>query len=190
MLNAYTDSHLPLNLESRWIRVFDLQPSYFGNEEEPIRGHLRVVCLDDNPSYVALSYTWGDPLHSRQIICGTNETLPVTTNCYDALQQLRHSSRTQTLWVDSICVNQSNEEEKSHEVSLMRDIYSQAQMVYIWLRKGNQDSDYAMDWLANATLGLSPLTLARIAPFPAFLRPRDAAKISRMLLEQIKLCKS
>jgi hypothetical protein len=190
MSNAYNDTHLPLTPESRWIRVFDLQPSYFGNEEEPIRGHLRAVCLDDNPLYVALSYAWGDPLPSRQIMCGTNETLPITTNCYDALQRLRHSFRTQTLWVDSICVNQSNEGEKSHEVSLMQDIYSQAQTVYIWLRKGNQDSDYAMDWLANATLGLSPLTLARVAPFPAFLRPRDAAKVSRMLLEQIRLCKS
>jgi hypothetical protein len=107
-----------LDEESRWIRVFDLQP-YYGEEEEPIRGQLRVVCLDDNPSYSTLSYAWGNPLASRQIACGVDESLSVTTNCYDALQQLRLSFRTRTLWIDSICVNQANEEEKSHEVSLM-----------------------------------------------------------------------
>lgn len=190
MSSAYTNYRLPLDEESRWIRVFDLQPSYYGDEEEPICGQLRVVCLDDNPSHSALSYAWGNPLVSRQIACGIDESLSVTANCYDALQQLRLSFRTRTLWIDSICVNQANEEEKSHEVSLMRDIYSQAKKVYIWLGKGNQLSDYVMDWLANATLDL-PLQLAvRVAPFPEFLRPRDLSRLLRMVLENARMGKS
>jgi hypothetical protein len=198
MSSAYTDHHLPLDPESRFIRVFDLQPSHFGTEEEPIRGHLRVVCLDNNPSYAAISYAWRTTLPSGHIAdepslhiaCGADESLPVTANCYDALQQLRLSFRTRTLWVDSICVDQSNKKERSHQVLLMRDIYSQAQKVYIWLGKGTQDSDDAMDWLADATLDVSPLTLIRISAFPEFLvRRRDIARICRMFLEQIRVCK-
>jgi hypothetical protein len=190
MSSVYDDHHLPLDPESRWIRVFDLQPTLFGNQDEPIRGQLRVVCLDDSSSYVALSYAWGNSVASRQIACGANEGLSVTTNCYDALQQLRHSFRTRTLWVDSICVNQSNEEEKSHEVSLMQDIYDRAEKVYIWLGKGNQNSDYAMDWLANATLDLSLEFAVRVAPFPEFLRPRDLSRLLRMILEQARVGRS
>jgi Heterokaryon incompatibility protein (HET) len=190
MSSAYDDHHLPLDPESRWIRVFDLQPTLFGNQDEPIRGQLRVVCLDDSSSYVALSYAWGNSVASRQIACGANEGLSVTTNCYDALQQLRHSFRTRTLWVDSICVNQSNEEEKSHEVSLMQDIYDRAEKVYIWLGKGNHHSDYAMDWLANATLDLSLEFAVRVAPFPEFLRPRDLSRLLRMILEQARVGRS
>jgi hypothetical protein len=80
MPSAYADYHLPLDPESRWIRVFDLQPAHLGNEDEPVRGQLRVVHLDDNPSYVALSYAWGNPLPSRQIECGTEGSLSVTIN--------------------------------------------------------------------------------------------------------------
>jgi hypothetical protein len=189
MASSYSNYSVPSDPESRWIRVFDLHSS-FGNEEEPIRGQLRVVCLDHNPSYSALSYTWGNPSPSRQIEGKAGQSLPVTNNCYDALQQLRHRYWTRTLWVDSICIDQANEEEKSHQVSLMRDIYSQAEKVYIWLGKGTKQSDYAMDWLANATSTLTPLVVARVAPFPEFLRPRDFSKILRMVLESARVGKS
>jgi hypothetical protein len=189
MSSAYSAHHLPLDPESRWIRVFDLQPSS-GNDEDPIRGQLRVVCLDDNLSYSALSYAWGNPLPSREVVCEAGESLSITENCYNALQQLRHRFRRQTLWVDSICIDQANEEEKSHEVSLMRDIYNWAEKVYIWLGKGTTRSDYAFDWFANATLDLSPLVVARVAPFPEFLRPRDLSKLLRMILESARMGKS
>jgi hypothetical protein len=189
MPSAYSAHHLPLDPESRWIRVFDLQPSS-GNEEDPIHVQLRAVCLDDNPSYSALSYAWGNPLPSREVVCEAGESLSVTENCYDALQQLRHNFRRRILWVDSICIDQADEEEKSHEVSLMRDIYNQAEKVYIWLGKGTTHSDDAFDWLANATLDLSPLVVAQVAPFPEFLRPRDLFKLLRMTLECARMGKS
>jgi hypothetical protein len=190
MSSAYSARHLPLDPESRWIRVFDLQPPSSGNEEDPIHGQLRAVCLDDNPSYSALSYAWGNPLPSRQVVFEAGQSLSVTENCYNALQQLRHSFRRRTLWVDSICIDQANEEEKSHEVSLMRDIYNQADKVYIWLGKGTTHSDYAFDWLANATLDRSPLVVAQVAPFPEFFRPRDLSKLLRMALESARMGKS
>jgi hypothetical protein len=72
----------------------------------------------------------------------------------------------------------------------MQNIFSQAKMVYIWLGKGSQHSDYAMDWLANATVDLTPLTAMPIAPFPEFLRPRDLSRTLRMALEWAILGKS
>jgi len=187
--DAYNNRHLPLDQGSRWIRVFDLKPSYVGREE-PIRGNLRVVSLDSNPSYDALSYVWGDPNASHQIVCSGTKTVSVTTNCYEALQQLRHTFRTCTIWIDSICINQSDEKEKSCQVSMMQDIYGNARKVYVWLGKGNQHSDYAIDWLADATLDVTPLSLVRIAPFPAFLGSRDFFRVLKIALIQARMCES
>lgn len=186
---AYSNNLLPLDPDSRWIRVFDLQPMSFGNENDQICGQLRAVNLDDNPSYSALSYAWGSLAPSYQIVCKTGESLSVTENCFDALQHLRHSFHSRTLWVDSICIDQANEDEKSHEVSLMRDVYSQAEKVYIWLGRGTMHSDQAIDWLENATSTLSPILAARVAPFPEFLRPRDVWKLLRMMLESARIGK-
>jgi hypothetical protein len=178
MVGLYA-THLPSDLTSRWIRVLDLKPSRFGSEDT-IRGSLRVVSLDDNPSYEALSYAWGNPSPSQQIICA-EEKLSITTNCYDALRQLRSNLGTTTIWVDSICINQSDEKEKAHQVALMRDIYGKATRVYIWLGKGNQYSDYALDWLRGATLAVPPTTGAKIAVFDWSMRPRELLKILRIL---------
>lgn len=49
--------------------------------------------------------------------------------------QLRKNAHEKLLWVDAICIDQSNEEEKTAQVRLMRTIYSEAEMVIIWLGK-------------------------------------------------------
>ncbi len=37
------------------------------------------------------------------------------------------------LWADALCINQNDESEKTRQVRMMGDIYSQAQMVVVWL---------------------------------------------------------
>ncbi|KAL5404938.1 hypothetical protein PMIN06_004997 [Paraphaeosphaeria minitans] len=121
--------------------------------------------LDDVPKYdwgdyVALSYCWGwdarDP--SRQIeinghLCNVTESLEA------ALKTLR-GSQTATaipvkLWVDALCINQSDFEEVKAEILRMREIYSQAASVYVHLGPVSEDSDLGFEYMHNLSKALS-----------------------------------
>jgi hypothetical protein len=108
---------------------------------------LEHVSLDAEPVYFALPYVWGDTKKMKRITINNNR-FRITRNLYDALLQLkehvsrlkreiRRESRTSQprlyLWVDAICINQKDVAERSAQVPRMRDIYSQAFNVLIWL---------------------------------------------------------
>jgi hypothetical protein len=57
------------------------------------------------------------------------------------------SSRPRTLWVDAICIDQDNDEERNHQVSKMQRIYSNAKLVLVWLGPTLQDSEFAFKLL-------------------------------------------
>jgi hypothetical protein len=58
-----------------------------------------------------------------------------------ALKQLRQPTKDIRLWVDAICIYQQDEVEKVHQVSIMRDIYSGAEDVLIWLGPSSLHKD-------------------------------------------------
>jgi hypothetical protein len=64
---------------------------------------LDEVDLNIQPSYEALSYTWGDPMGKLAIKCNGRDLL-VTKNCQMALKDLRYNEDPRTLWVDAICI--------------------------------------------------------------------------------------
>ncbi|KAK8245475.1 heterokaryon incompatibility protein-domain-containing protein [Phyllosticta capitalensis] len=51
------------------------------------------------------------------------------------------------IWVDAICMNQDDEEEKKKQIPLMEEIYTWAECTYVWLGSGSVESDNAMRWL-------------------------------------------
>jgi hypothetical protein len=69
----------------------------------------------------------------------------VTTNLEAALRYLRHRSEVRIIWVDAICIDQSNIEERNHQVPLMKTIYSNAAAVQVWLGSPSKGSDGAME---------------------------------------------
>ena len=89
--------------------------------------------------YIALSYTWGSSSKTRNIR-SNGLSLSVTENVYGALENIhspfgpgRAYRGSPTLWVDAICINQEDLEERAEQVKLMRDIYSHAFRTIIWL---------------------------------------------------------
>ncbi len=99
------------------------------------------------PSYIALSYVWGDPNNSHPVNVDCRG-INVTQNLYDALLHIselssifeeglsRQSESGQAelfLWIDAICINQRNIDEKSKQVPKMTEIFSSAYTVLIWL---------------------------------------------------------
>ncbi|KAF2459195.1 heterokaryon incompatibility, partial [Lineolata rhizophorae] len=94
--------------------------------------------LRNCPKYQAVSYTWdrydGDFGRVEKVFCGPDrDVVPVTRNCLAALQYLRRQYETRTLWLDMLCIDQSNADERNHQVSLMKEIYFNASEVLIYM---------------------------------------------------------
>jgi hypothetical protein len=132
-------------LRPRHIRLLDLQP---GEPGVPFQGKLREISLDNQITYEALSYTWGTPEQSSLLHC-ENSTIPLTLNLELALSRLRLVDKTRTLWIDQICINQSDIAERGQQVSLMGDIYRKSAVVIIWIGEEEEDTP-----LATAAIGL------------------------------------
>jgi hypothetical protein len=73
----------------------------------------------------------------------------ITRNLREALDQLASEGKAKNIWVDAVCINQTDAEEKKHQIQLMSDIYSKAEVTYIWLGEATNNSDLAMDFLSN-----------------------------------------
>jgi hypothetical protein len=135
---------LPLPTKSKCIRLLDLHPA---TDDQQLQGTLRLASLDDMPNFCALSYVWGTfSIPRHKIDCGS-QTLELTTNCWSALYHLRKLYGQMTIWVDSICIDQSKEHERNHQVDLMGLIYSSAKTVYAWLGDENDRTNEAMESL-------------------------------------------
>ncbi|KAH9205483.1 heterokaryon incompatibility protein-domain-containing protein, partial [Leptodontidium sp. 2 PMI_412] len=136
------------------IRVLRIKPA------ERFRDHLdstiEYLCLDYNPEFEALSYTWGNfehlgprsyPLYINGDLFWIGESLD------SALRHIRghvqYEANDLLIWVDAVCIHQSHEAEKNWQVKQMRRAYSQASTVIIWLGPSAENSDTAMDALQS-----------------------------------------
>jgi hypothetical protein len=94
--------------------------------------------------YEALSYVWGNPDEKLPIFIHEH-SFDVTINLRAALSRLRNHSFERILWVDAICINQANQDEKEHQIQFMSKIYGQANRVIVWLGEAEDDSDQALE---------------------------------------------
>lgn len=118
------------------IRLLEIAP---GINDQDIICTLLETPLLAAPSYEALSYTWGSPGGNKTIICNGNSA-QVSLNLFEGLQHIRQSSTKVLFWIDQLCINQLDLDERSSQVALMGDIYTRASRVVVWLGPGNTDS--------------------------------------------------
>lgn len=136
--------HRPIDrTDGENIRLVCLLP---GDFQDNICCELFHARLEFQIDYEAVSYTWatedGDASLAESITCGyvgdeIRKRLWITVNCASALRRLRHISEPRILWIDVIAIDQSNSEERNHQVALMAQIYSQASQVLVYL--GEED---------------------------------------------------
>ncbi|KAK7967020.1 heterokaryon incompatibility protein-domain-containing protein [Apiospora aurea] len=103
---------------------------------------LKTVSLDRRPKYDTLSYNWGNAQDTSTIYVN-DQLVRVSANLLDALRGVRHARKTATLWADALCIDQSNEGEKSRQVSLMGQVYRQGRQTWISLGQPDDDADWA-----------------------------------------------
>ncbi|KAH7161932.1 heterokaryon incompatibility protein-domain-containing protein [Dactylonectria estremocensis] len=99
--------------------------------------------------YEALSYTWGDSDKTISIEID-GHPVAIRENLAAALRQLRTFETARTLWVDALCINQTDSEEKGWQVPRMHEIYFNADKVVVWLGDASELSDLAFDLIRNA----------------------------------------
>ncbi|KAH0521990.1 hypothetical protein TsFJ059_005912 [Trichoderma semiorbis] len=128
---AYSYTALP----DRTIRVLTL---HGGNPEDPLRGSLESVVVDDADVYEPLSYVWGDGHLTHEIFLPTAR-LRLTASLYNALRRLRRRNGSRRVWADQICIDQLNNEERSQQVQFMNQIYRNGSHVQVWLGLDEQN---------------------------------------------------
>ncbi|KFY91592.1 hypothetical protein V498_05395 [Pseudogymnoascus sp. VKM F-4517 (FW-2822)] len=126
------------------IRIVMLQK---GSRRDTIKCSIVHTELNEIP-YQALSYEWGLPNNDRTIrIDGCR--VRIRRNLYEALVQIRSTTDTMVLWIDAFCINQADIPERNQQVTMMGKIYKGAKNVIVWIGVAWDNSDIAMEKLAD-----------------------------------------
>ena len=148
-----------LNATEDEIRLLFIVPSE--DNESMIEVLLINTGLEYAPKYHALSYTHGSPVppkplrpdenlppnnsfDEKKITVVNGIECPVPLNLFHALRRFRSLRLNRPLWVDSICINQSDPVELSHQVRKMGEIYRHADEVLIWLGEAENEVETKM----------------------------------------------
>lgn len=135
----------PIKSPAGEIRLLSIQPA--GSLVAPIICRLYPQLLSQNPQYEALSYTWDKKESEPRFITLNGESFTVQENVERAIRRLRQRKTPRTVWIDAICINQDDTDERNCQVLLMRDIYSKAQQVCIWLGEPTEGGKLAIGLL-------------------------------------------
>lgn len=126
-----------------------LSPSH--HTRASIKCKLSTFRLDQAPPYKALSYTWGAPGRIGTIQVD-GQDIPVGQNLFTAIRRLCRESWVGYLWADALCINQGDDDEKSHQVPLMGQIYGQADTVLVWLGEELDSTERAFWFMRKSCL--------------------------------------
>lgn len=119
----------PLPTNEKSIRLLRVHPAHAFTD--PLICTLRQYSLKQKPLYTALSYSWGDGAFDSYIICDSRE-LAITSHLDLAIRRFRGTNE-QVIWIDAICIDQSNIDERNHQINLMPFIYQQTFHVFVYL---------------------------------------------------------
>ncbi|KAI1075934.1 heterokaryon incompatibility protein-domain-containing protein [Whalleya microplaca] len=157
--------HPPIKQRSE-IRILRLQ---CGEYDEDIHCEMFIRSLDSEPSYEAISYTWADETGDKsqyKTIFISKKPFQVTRNCENALRRVRLKYSNRDIWIDAVCIDQNNIDERGHQVQLMPRIYSGALNVLIYV---GEHSD-------NSSLCLSPSLSSTNRPYEERVAIRKALR--------------
>ncbi|ETN40147.1 uncharacterized protein HMPREF1541_04423 [Cyphellophora europaea CBS 101466] len=123
----------------RAIRIIRVEPDL---ERGYISCRIKETTVES--SYSALSYTWGSDREDQETILINGQPFSVRQNLYTFLKHARKHLADKALWVDAICINQQDLEEKNRQVKMMWRIYSETREVLVWLGSKVDHVGYAI----------------------------------------------
>lgn len=139
----------PLDPDRRQIRLISLHRATDPTKLVSVK--LEPVDFTSETEYIALSYVWGDRSATADILVN-NVPFAVGLNLASALSEFHlHNllcgvpdGRPLRVWVDAICINQHDLDERARQVAFMGDIYGNATHIFSWLGHPDAD-DYGID---------------------------------------------
>lgn len=132
-------------LQPRHIRVLELESS-----THPL-GIISCRCIhvpldDRSQKYIAVSYTWGfEQKPCRLLVNG--RLLNITQNVHAIFQSKIMAEPSTLIWIDAICINQGDLDEKALQVRFMGEVFSNAERTRVWLGPSSQDSGLAISFI-------------------------------------------
>lgn len=127
--------HKPLDMEQKSIRLIQFSQQADGELEF----ELQHFAFNETPRYRAVSYMWGsEPMWMIKI---NHQPFLIKENLYNLLKTMSASDNGGYLWIDQICINQTDISERNHQVSFMADVYGTAKEVIIWLGACGQEHE-------------------------------------------------
>ncbi|KAK1084930.1 hypothetical protein LTR33_002391 [Friedmanniomyces endolithicus] len=123
-----------------------------GSTGDRIDCSLTHVSLTNLSTYSALSYVWGNP-EERAPITIEGAIVLVTKKLWIALRSLRSETEDLTVWVDAVCINQTDVLGRNEQVAMMGDIYASATSVLIWIGEADDTSNVAFDLMPGIVDG-------------------------------------
>ena len=129
----------------------DLEPMEFLNWVEPLELRYQVWCLlhdthrptVNNHDYEAVSYCWdSSSSKSPMVLDGVDCNAP--SAAVEVLRRFRRRDSSRVLWVDALCINQDDVEERENQVMMMGDIYRYATGTVVWLGHEDEESESAV----------------------------------------------
>ena len=122
-----------LKLDPPQVRLIRLLP---GSSDEALvrKVEIDVLNSDLHGKYDALSYAWGDEKNLQTITVegAAGFKVTITENLWLALHRIRNRQQTRRLWVDAICINQSDPTEKNEQLGKIGEIYRQCAQCIVW----------------------------------------------------------
>jgi hypothetical protein len=97
------------------ICILELLP---GEDGSPIKCTTRVAALSKAGPYEAVSYVWGKGPQSRSVLVD-GEDVDVTETLHATLRRFRNPAASRSIWVDQLCIDQSNSKEETRQVNMM-----------------------------------------------------------------------
>ncbi|KAI4200792.1 MAG: hypothetical protein LQ350_003700 [Teloschistes chrysophthalmus] len=119
--------------------------------------------------YDALSYTWGTQLETFPLklqltgktykdgilysdgVVQREGITDIHRNLYDFLCRLQKAKYERFIWIDAICIDQNDDQDKSMQIPLMRYIYHEAREVKIWLGMATPIEEEALASIPDLT---------------------------------------
>ncbi|KAI4140614.1 MAG: hypothetical protein L6R39_005721 [Caloplaca ligustica] len=147
------------------IKLLNILPAHHEANRTPpqreiVQCELQLEALSEAPEYEALSYTWGSTsqefpvqvqltgLWPEPLPASRTKTFHVTKHLHAALLRLQQPKVPRLVWIDQLCIDQSNTAERNSTVSLMAEIYRRAKRTIVWLGETSlldEDRDYIVD---------------------------------------------
>lgn len=164
----------PLDQEKSQFRLLQILPQ----PDSTLQYSLSTFDIAECPSYITLSYVWGDDEPSHSIILNGQPFL-IRNNLNDALPRLARLGRPKCsafrreerhFWIDAICIDQGDIRERGHQVERMAEMYTKSALTFAWLGQPIENITSETIPPLASSMGGHLFYLFKFAVYPYFQR--------------------